>query len=112
MVNKSQFEFTFDNIEKQYASAINQDYTFCTCAEFVKLKRTGLPDKLIVNRVDVDLSVKGADRLAQIYNRLGIKGSFFIRLHAPEYNRRVESAAPQIPTAHNFSSLSKIPPRG
>ena len=86
MGSKSQFEFTFENIEKQYASAINQDYKFCTCAEFVELKRTGLLDKLIVNRVDVDLSVKGADRLAQIYNRLGIKGSFFIRLHAPEYN--------------------------
>ena len=45
-----------------------------------------LPDKLIVNRIDIDYSVKRADRLGDIFNRLGIKGSFFIRLHAPEYN--------------------------
>lgn len=86
MLNENQFNFTFKNIHKQYASAIEQGYTFCTCAEFVDLKRQGLPDKLIVNRVDIDISVKGAERLGQIYKRLGIKASFFVRLHAPEYN--------------------------
>ena len=41
---------------------------------------------MIVNRVDVDFSVKKAKRIWEIFEKLGIKGTFFIRLHAPEYN--------------------------
>ena len=82
----SKFHFTFDNIEQQYAVALEQGYQFCTCQEYVELKGKGLPEKLIVNRIDIDLSVKKARRLGDIYRRLGIKASFFIRLHAPEYN--------------------------
>ena len=32
------------------------------------------------------MSVKKAERLGRIFNELGIKASFFIRLHAKEYN--------------------------
>ena len=50
------------------------------------VKKQNLPDRTIVNRVDIDLSIKKADRLRDIFDRLGIKATFFVRLHAPEYN--------------------------
>lgn len=80
------FHFTFDNIKQQYAVALQEGYRVITCREFVALKKTGLPAKTLVNRVDIDLSVKKAERLGIIFNDLGIKASFFLRLHAPEYN--------------------------
>lgn len=56
-----------------------------TCLEYSE-KKDNLPPLTIVNRVDIDFSIKKADRLRDIYDRLGIKASFFVRLHAPEYN--------------------------
>jgi len=79
------FHFTFTNIETQYKTAIDAGYIFLTCADYAKNKNK-LPEKTIVNRIDIDFSVKKAERLQQIFDRLGIKGSFFLRLHAPEYN--------------------------
>jgi hypothetical protein len=45
-----------------------------------------LADKTVVNRVDIDLSLKKAEILVNIFNLLDIKASFFLRLHANEYN--------------------------
>lgn len=81
----SDFHFTFSNIEAQYRAALEAGYQFITCLEYAE-RKNDLPDLTIVNRVDIDLSVKKADRLRDIYDRLGIKASFFVRLHAPEYN--------------------------
>ena len=79
------FHFTFENIKKQYISAIEKGYTFLTCKEYAE-KKGNILKKAIVNRVDVDFSLKKARKLGEIFNELGIKCSFFIRLHAPEYN--------------------------
>jgi hypothetical protein len=81
----NKFHFTFDNIKKQYKKAIDCGYKIITCKEYLECKNQGIP-KLLVNRVDIDFSVKKAERLGVIFNELGIKASFFIRLHAPEYN--------------------------
>jgi len=84
---KTDFHFTFANIEHQLAVAVANGYQFLTCGGYVQKKAAGaLPVKTLVNRVDIDLSCKKAKRLAEIFNRLGVKGSFFVRLHAPEYN--------------------------
>lgn len=80
------FHFTFSNIGNQFKACLEADYKIVTCEQFVSMKRTGLPEKVIVNRVDIDLSVKKADRLVEIFNKLGIKATFFLRLHATEYN--------------------------
>ena len=79
------FHFTFSNIEAQYQTALDTGYQFITCLQYAERKEE-FPDLTIVNRVDIDLSVKKADRLRDIFDRLGIKASFFVRLHAPEYN--------------------------
>jgi len=79
------FHFTFANLEAQYKAALDAGYEILTCIDYVERRET-LPERVIVNRVDIDLSVKKADKLREIYSRLGIKASFFVRLHAPEYN--------------------------
>lgn len=83
-LNKN-MQFTFNYIEKQYMAALNAGYKVLTCAEFSQNK-DNLPDKTLVNRVDIDLSVKKTERLINIFNKLSIKATFFLRLHAPEYN--------------------------
>jgi len=82
---KNRFHFTFDNIKQQYQAALNAGYKIITCNEFASSFQNS-DEKLIINRVDIDLSISKAKKLGIIFNELGIKASFFIRLHAPEYN--------------------------
>ena len=84
---KADFHFTFANLERQLLVAIERGYQFLTCEAYVlaKSSRAILP-KTLVSRVDIDFSCKKAKRLAEIFSRLGIKATFFVRLHAPEYN--------------------------
>jgi hypothetical protein len=88
-VKNNKFEFTFQSIQDQYDFAIKNEYSVITCAEYASKywsKRKNPKTKILINRIDIDYSVKKAEKLGQIFNQLGIKGSFFIRLHAPEYN--------------------------
>ena len=81
------FHFTFQSIKKQYQAAKNAGYEFVTCEQYYYLKKANISNKkLIVNRVDIDASVKKAENLVEIFNELDIKASFFFRLHALEYN--------------------------
>ena len=79
------FHFTFANIEAQYKAALEAGYEFITCIDYAE-RSEPLSSLTVVNRVHIDLSVKKAERLINIYDRLGIKATFFVRLHAPEYN--------------------------
>ncbi len=83
----SNFHFTYANLEEEYKKVIAKGYEFLTCHNYYLRKKEGkLPPLMAINRVDIDLSVKKAGRLIDIYNRLAIKATFFLRLHAPEYN--------------------------
>jgi len=80
-------KFTFDYIKSEYSHLLAAEYTFITCEDyFIQKSNKSLPDKVVVNRVDIDFSIKKTERLVDIFNELGIKASFFLRLHAPEYN--------------------------
>lgn len=79
------FHFTFDNLKAQYEAALEAGYEIITCIDYAE-KNQPLSSLTIVNRVDIDVSVKKADRLCNMFNRLGIKATFFVRLHANEYN--------------------------
>jgi hypothetical protein len=83
MIHK--FPFTFQFIESEYQKIINLGYQIITCADYVEAKKQPFI-KLMVNRVDIDFSVKKTSEILNIYDRLGIKATFFVRLHAPEYN--------------------------
>lgn len=79
--------FTFEYIRSQYRSALDSGYEILTCQQYVDRQAAGtLTNRTLVNRVDIDLSVKKADRLRQIYVDLSIPATFFVRLHAKEYN--------------------------
>lgn len=82
---KTKFEFTFENIKKQYQLALDGGYEFLTCEEYV-LRKNNLGQATLVNRVDIDFSCKKAEQLLNIFTELGVKATFFVRLHAPEYN--------------------------
>jgi len=87
------FPFTFKALREQFETALDNHYEVITCMDYVRRKkeiaregRTKANGKLLINRIDIDLSCKKARRLAEIFNDLNIKGTFFVRLHAPEYN--------------------------
>lgn len=80
-------DFTFRSIELQYQEALRLGYELITCSQYVELKANNdLPKLVVVNRVDIDMSMKKADRLRLIFDKLKIKATFFVRLHAKEYN--------------------------
>lgn len=83
----SRIEFTFEYLYNEIKSLLQAGYCFITCHDYVlKKKNKSLSPKTVVLRVDIDLSVKKAEKLLYIFNEFDIKASFFIRLHAPEYN--------------------------
>lgn len=79
------YSFTWVNLENEFRSIIDNGYKILTCQDYVSLKKN-LPNKVLVNRIDIDISVKKVINLLDIFDRLNIKGTFFLRLHAPEYN--------------------------
>jgi len=80
------FAFTFAKIRQCFEEALACGYCVITCREYLDMKKSGWSGKLLVNRVDIDQSPRKAKRLAVIFNDLKIKASFFVRLHAEEYN--------------------------
>tara|TARA_B110000008_G_C16944116_1_gene553702 strand:+ start:208 stop:930 length:723 start_codon:yes stop_codon:yes gene_type:complete len=81
----NKYRFTWNNLKNEYKSIIESGYKIITCEEFVKKKGT-FKHKVLVNRIDIDLSIKKVSILLDIFDQLKIKGTFFVRLHAPEYN--------------------------
>jgi len=86
VVDVELFPFTFANLRRYYEVAIESGYRIITCLDWANGTRPEYGEKLLVNRVDIDVSPGKTRRLAQIYSDLGIRASFFVRLHANEYN--------------------------
>jgi hypothetical protein len=80
------YRFTWKAIEAEYRALLSAGYEVITCADYVRRKHVSLPALTLVNRVDIDVSMKRAERLCQVFNGLGIKATFFVRLHGHEYN--------------------------
>ncbi|MBI68470.1 MAG: hypothetical protein CMJ38_00305 [Phycisphaerae bacterium] len=83
---RDNFIFTFNSLKSQFELALDLGYKVITCDNYIQNKKSFINEKIIINRIDLDLSIKKADRLVRIFNDLDIEGSFFLRLHAPEYN--------------------------
>lgn len=83
-------KFTLDYIKSEFSLLIANNYKFITCKdafiEFISNKTVNDGHKTVINRVDVDFSLKKAAVLANMFHELGIAASFFVRLHAKEYN--------------------------
>lgn len=83
---QNNFLFTYQKLKEHYEFVVEQGYDVITCLDFYLNKNEIHQKKTIVNRVDIDFSVKKTKRLVDLFNDLNIKASFFLRLHAPEYN--------------------------
>jgi hypothetical protein len=113
--------FTWDYLESELQLAKELNYRYVRCCDYGGIKHRStepLKDKLIVLRIDIDLSMKKADRMLDIFERLGIRGSFFVRLHAREYNpfsfenfriaKRIKAAGHEIGYHSEVIDQSKI----
>ena len=79
------FPFTFKNLKDYYQVAINVGYEVMSCYNYTKRKNR-LSELTLVNRVDIDCSMEKAEIICDLFNELEITGTFFVRLHAKEYN--------------------------
>jgi hypothetical protein len=84
--SKKDFKFTFKIIKENFREALDNGYKIINCRDYIGYKKGKPVDKLMINRVDIDFSCKKARRLEEIFNELNIPGTFFVRLHATEYN--------------------------
>jgi hypothetical protein len=82
---KQKLSFTFNFIKSEYENIQKLGYRFVTCTEYVEIKKKKFSN-VLVNRVDIDFSVKKTAILLDIFKSLRIRATFFIRLHAQEYN--------------------------
>jgi hypothetical protein len=80
--------FTWDNLELQLQSALGKGYCFKTISEWYTSQSEGRLDGDLnfVLRVDIDLYPEKIIPLQSLLSRLGIKATFFVRLHSPSYN--------------------------
>jgi hypothetical protein len=78
--------FRFADLERNFTEVLENGYRVIACEEYLAHRRERRTERVLVNRVDIDVSCKKARRLARIFNALGIRASFFVRLHAEEYN--------------------------
>lgn len=78
--------FTFNDLRVQFEEILDLDYRVLTCAQYAINDSDHSSYRTLINRVDIDLSVRKAERLGLIFNELGIAATFFVRLHAKEYN--------------------------
>jgi len=84
--SQNKMRFTFDYIRAQFEDVLTCGYKVMTCRDCAEQSPSPEDGKILVNRVDIDFSVSKAMRLARIFDDLQVKATFFIRLHAPEYN--------------------------
>jgi len=73
-------DFTFKHYKEIIKLAKRKGYSFCRVKDYSSTRK-----KVIYLRHDVDLAPSNAVRIAEIENRLGIKTSYYFRLHA-DYN--------------------------
>src|SRR4051812_14407902 len=74
--------FTFAHYRSTLAQALKLGYKFSTFAGHAKLKSK----RRFLMRHDIDLSIDNCLTFAEIEKSLGIRATYFVRLHARLYN--------------------------
>lgn len=78
-------DFTFNYYRKIFQEALKNDYKIITLKEFFS-DEYDTKEKILVNRIDVDLKIGRLKTIYKIFNELNIKASIYLRLHSPDYN--------------------------
>jgi hypothetical protein len=76
--------FALSHLNEALLLAQARGYTFLTCADYAASRPTG--EKMIVMRHDVDALPTRALEVGQTEASIGIRSSFFFRVHSNEYN--------------------------
>lgn len=80
-------QFSYEYLESTIKSLFDSGFEFTNCIGYYQSKSTkSLSKKMVVLRVDVDISMKKIFNLLKIFENFNIRASFFIRLHSNEYN--------------------------
>ncbi len=77
--------FRYADYTDMLKAILDQGYRFVTLREFFEGKVTK-DEKIVVNRIDVDVKIGRLRVLRPIFAELGIRSSVYPRLHAPGYN--------------------------
>lgn len=77
--------FTFDYYGHIFTEALINNYKIITLKDFFS-GNYSQKDKILVNRIDVDVKIDRLRTIYQLFKELNIKASIYIRLHAPTYN--------------------------
>lgn len=80
------FHFTWSTLAAQLRAVVDLGYRPLRCCDYPEYKAKGSREPVVILRVDIDFSLQKTRRLAGILDELDLRGSFFVRLHAPEYN--------------------------
>jgi hypothetical protein len=78
-------DFTFKYYKKIFQTALNNDYRIITLKEFFA-NEFDKNEKILVNRIDVDIKIERLKIIYKIFKELNIKASVYARLHSPTYN--------------------------
>jgi hypothetical protein len=76
-------DYSYRHLAEILDTARRQGYEVNTCREYVEGARSPLQ---LVLRHDIDLLPARALQIAQLQADLGVRGTYFVRLHANEYN--------------------------
>ncbi len=79
-------DFTYKALRDYFCEIIANGYKIITCEEYIDYKKAGVEYKIFVNRIDIDTEFTKVKIIADIFNELNIKCTYFVRLHAKEYN--------------------------
>jgi hypothetical protein len=80
-------DFTYATLKAELAAVKDAGYEALRCIDYLERRASGsLPERTLVLRVDIDLSLAKTAKILDTLLELGLLGTFFVRLHAPEYN--------------------------
>lgn len=101
------FDFTFELLEELLAAILRNNYQFITYRDYVE--RKDIAGKTVILRHDIDAQPSKALRAAQLEEKYGIKGTYYIRCTRQVYNipvlEKIVQAGHEI--GYHYENLSK-----
>jgi hypothetical protein len=77
--------FTYADYESIFCGALDNGFRSITLRQYFE-NAYAEGEKLLVNRIDVDIKIERLPRIAEILQKHGICTTVFLRLHSPHYN--------------------------
>ena len=79
-------DWSLDHMRHILRLALDADYTFMTCHEFMRTLVADLPEKVFIMKHDLDVKPQTLPPLLDLELSLGIKPTVYVRVCANDYN--------------------------